>query len=90
MIDLIAEIGSVHDGSFGNAIKLIELAKDVGASAVKFQLHIAEEETTRNAPSPSFFDGEDRFSYFKRTSFSSDQWGKLRAILVPNWLQNLS
>ena len=34
---LIAEIGSVHDGSFGNAKKLIELAANSGADAVKFQ-----------------------------------------------------
>ena len=50
LIDLIAEIGSVHDGSFGNAIKLIELSKDVGATAVKVQMHIAEEESIKNAP----------------------------------------
>ena len=50
MIELIAEIGSVHDGSFGNAVKLIELAKEVGANAVKIQMHIAEEESLRNAP----------------------------------------
>ena len=28
---IIAEIGSVHDGSFGNAKKLIEVAKNCGA-----------------------------------------------------------
>ena len=78
MIELIAEIGSVHDGSFGNALKLIELAKEVGASAVKFQMHIAEEESLRNAPKPYYFDGEDRYSYFERTSFSSLEWAKLR------------
>ena len=33
---LIAEIGSVHDGSFGNANKLIELTSKC-ANAVKFQ-----------------------------------------------------
>lgn len=79
MIDLIAEIGSVHDGSFGNAIKLIELSKDVGATAVKFQMHIAEEESIKNAPKPYYFDGEDRFEYFHRTSFSYHQWEKLRS-----------
>ena len=78
MIELIAEIGSVHDGSLGNAIKLIELAKEVGANAVKFQMHIAEEESLRNAPAPYYFDGEDRYSYFERTSFSNLEWAKLR------------
>ena len=41
---IIAEIGSVHDGSFGNAKKLIEIAKDSGADFVKFQMHIANAE----------------------------------------------
>ena len=34
---IIAEIGSVHDGSFGNAKKLIEVAKNCGADFVKFR-----------------------------------------------------
>ena len=46
-IKLIAEIGSVHNGSYKKAIKLIELAKSVGADIVKFQMHIAEEETLK-------------------------------------------
>ena len=74
---IIAEIGSVHDGSFGNACKLIELASSIGADAVKFQTHIAEAETTANAPSPTYFTDEDRFAYFTRTSFSVHEWHKL-------------
>ncbi len=76
---IIAEIGSVHDGSFGNAMKLIGLAKECGADAVKFQTHIAEAETIRNAPQPPYFTGEPRFEYFKRTGFSLPQWKALRA-----------
>ncbi len=71
---LIAEVGSVHDGSFGNAIRLVELAKDCGADAIKFQTHLASEETLKDAPSPSFFDSENRYEYFERTSFSREQW----------------
>ncbi len=76
---IIAEIGSVHDGSFGNAMKLIELAKECGADAVKFQTHIAEAETIKNAPQPPYFTGEPRFEYFKRTGFSLPQWKALKA-----------
>ena len=75
---IIAEIGSVHDGSFGNALKLIELACSVGADVVKFQTHIADAETTRYAPSPSYFKSESRFDYFERTAFSMDQWRDLK------------
>jgi N,N'-diacetyllegionaminate synthase len=76
---VIAEIGSVHDGSFGNACKLVELAKSVGADAVKFQTHLAEAESLPNAPSPAYFSSESRMDYFRRTGFSAEQWGKLRA-----------
>ena len=34
---LIAEIGSVHDGSFGNACKLIEAAGFEGIAMVEFK-----------------------------------------------------
>lgn len=75
---IIAEIGSVHDGSFGNALKLIELASSVGANVVKFQTHISNAETTRYAPSPKYFNTETRYDYFNRTAFTLDQWKKLK------------
>lgn len=75
---LIAEIGSVHDGSFGNAKKLIELAAQCGADAVKFQTHVAEAETLVDAPSPAYFKDESRQAYFQRTSFDQTQWRELK------------
>jgi N-acetylneuraminate synthase len=78
-ITIIAEIGSVHDGSIGNALKLIEAAAACGADAVKFQTHIPEAETLSDAPSPSYFSAEPRFDYFRRTGFTLDQWKHLRA-----------
>ena len=78
MTEIVAEIGSVHDGSFGNAIALVDLASELGADAVKFQTHIAAAETIRNAPNPPYFSGEPRFEYFERTAFSLDQWKQLR------------
>lgn len=77
MARLIAEIGSAHDGSFGNACRLIEAAAASGADVVKLQTHIAEAETLADAPSPSYFTGESRFEYFQRTSFSEAQWRQL-------------
>lgn len=71
---IIAEIGSVHDGSFGNACKLIEVAAACGADAVKFQTHIANAETLADAPSPGYFSVESRIDYFRRTAFSIEQW----------------
>ncbi len=77
---IIGEVGSVHDGSFGNACKMIELAAKCGADVVKFQTHVAEAETLENAPAPSYFKAEPRFAYFKRTAFSRDQWVELATL----------
>jgi N,N'-diacetyllegionaminate synthase len=74
---IIAEIGSVHDGSFGNALRLIDAAAEAGADAVKFQTHIAEAESLADAPTPGYFSDEPRLAYFKRTGFSPEQWKKL-------------
>ena len=75
---IIAEAGSVHDGSFGNACALIDMAAEAGADVVKFQTHIAAAETLRDAPMPSYFKGEPRYEYFDRTGFTFEQWTKLR------------
>jgi len=75
---IIAEVGSVHDGSFGNAQKLIEAAANCGVDAVKFQTHIPEAETLPDAPMPPYFKGEPRFEYFQRTGFTLEQWGALK------------
>ncbi len=83
---IIAEAGSVHDGSFGNACKLIELAAACGANVIKFQTHVAEAETLQDAPAPSYFKAEPRFAYFKRTAFSREQWKELARIARANGL----
>jgi N,N'-diacetyllegionaminate synthase len=74
---IIAEVGSVHDGSFGNAQRLIDVAVACGADAVKFQTHLPAAETLKDAPMPSYFKGEPRFEYFARTGFTLEQWKKL-------------
>lgn len=90
MVKIIAEIGSVHDGSFGNAGKLIESVAKTGADAVKFQTHIAEAETLASAPSPHYFKDESRMAYFRRTSFTIEQWRSLKQRAEDNGLLFLS
>jgi N,N'-diacetyllegionaminate synthase len=87
---IIAEIGSVHDGSFGNACKLIEAAANAGANCVKFQTHIAEAETLANAPAPSYFKTEPRLEYFRRTGFTLDQWRELKKVCEENNVEFIS
>lgn len=87
---VIAEIGSVHDGSVGNALRLIDVVAECGADAVKFQTHIGEAETLPTAPAPSFFSTEPRLAYFKRTSFRVDQWEMLARVSAERGLTFLS
>jgi N-acetylneuraminate synthase len=87
---IIAEVGSVHDGSFGNATRLIETAAACGVDAVKFQTHIPEAETLPDAPMPPYFKGEPRFEYFQRTGFTLEQWVVLKACCDQNGVIFLS
>ena len=87
---IIAEVGSTHDGSFGNAKCAIEVVAECGADAVKFQTHIAEAETLPNAPMPSYFKGEPRLEYFRRTGFTFEQWTELKAYSEEKGLMFLS
>lgn len=76
---IIAEIGSVHNGNLKFAKNLIKQAAKSGADIVKFQMHLAEFETLKNAPNPKYFTAEDRYSYFKRTAFNFNQWKTIKS-----------
>lgn len=76
---IIAEVGLAHDGSLGTAHAFIDLIADCGASAVKFQTHIAEAESTPDEPFRVKFSRQDasRYDYWNRTSFTELQWREL-------------
>lgn len=78
-IYIVAEAGMNHDGSIGTAGRLVDVAAECGADAVKFQLHDAAAETIVDAPTPPYFGAEPRYSYFERTAFTDDEWRSLRA-----------
>src|SRR6476659_3061909 len=78
-VNVIAEAGMNHDGSLGNAIRMAEVAAECGADAIKFQLHDAQAESTRDAPSPPYFQHESRWEYFRRTAFTDEQWARLKS-----------
>ena len=74
----ITEVGLNHDGSLGDAFKLIENAYKSGAHAIKFQLHIDNEERTIEDPTPPYFKLENRTEYYERTGFTLIEWKKLK------------
>ncbi len=57
---IIAEAGSNHNGSLGQAKKLIDVAAEAGADAVKFQTYYADTLYSRHTP---VFPGEDKPPY---------------------------
>jgi len=77
---MIAEIGQAHDGSLGILHSYIDAIASTGVNAIKFQTHIAEAESSPAEPFRINFSYEDatRFDYWKRMSFSIDQWVEIK------------
>lgn len=78
---IIAEIGQAHDGSLGILHSYIDAIAKTGVDAIKFQTHIAEAESSLAEPFRVNFSYEDqtRFDYWKRMSFTKDQWVEIKA-----------
>ncbi len=73
---IIAEVGLSHEGSLGIAKSMIDKIAKCKVNAVKFQLHIAEEESSKSEKFRSKFSNQDktRYDYWKRTSFKLNEW----------------
>jgi N,N'-diacetyllegionaminate synthase len=73
---IVAEIGQAHDGSLGTAHSYVDAVADAGADAIKFQTHMASEESTLDEPFRVKFSFQDdtRYDYWKRMEFTEDQW----------------
>ncbi len=78
---IIAEIGVNHENSIDKAYRLIELAKEGGANAVKFQSYKASTLASKN--SPAYWDiskepTKNQYSLFKKyDSFNQEDYQKL-------------
>jgi N-acetylneuraminate synthase len=73
---IIAEIGQAHDGSLGIAHSFIDSLKGTGISSVKFQVHIADAESSKKEKFRKKFSYKDktRFDYWKRIEFNKNEW----------------
>lgn len=77
---IVAEIAQAHDGSLGILHSLIDASAAAGVDAVKFQMHIAEAESSLAEPFRTKFSYVDatRYDYWKRMSFTPEQWEGIR------------
>ncbi len=73
---IIAEVSQSHEGSLGIAHSFIDAASESGADAIKFQVHIADSESTLDEKFRINFSFEDksRYDYWKRMEFTEEQW----------------
>ena len=79
-VELIAEIGQAHEGSLGLAHSYIDALAGTGVNTVKFQVHIAEAESSQYEPFRVKFSYEDdtRYDYWRRMEFTAEQWAGLK------------
>jgi N-acetylneuraminate synthase len=77
---IIAEIAQAHEGSFKKALSYIEALAKTGVDAVKFQVHIAEAESSIHEPFRVKMASQDntRFDYWKRMEFTLQEWKGLK------------
>lgn len=77
---LIAEVAQAHEGSLGILHSYIDAVSKTGVQAIKFQMHIAEAESSVYESFRVKFSKEDntRFDYWKRMEFSLEQWKEIK------------
>jgi N,N'-diacetyllegionaminate synthase len=78
---IVAEIAQAHDGSLGILHSMVDAAVAAGVDAVKFQMHIAESESSVHDEFRVRFSPVDRsrFDYWQRMELSCEQWADLKA-----------
>lgn len=79
---IIAEAGVNHNGSFENAKRLIDIAVESGADAVKFQTFKAENLVTKKAVKAKYQNknlknDDSQFEMIKKLELSFEEFGKL-------------
>jgi N,N'-diacetyllegionaminate synthase len=77
---IVAEIGQAHDGSLGILHSMVEASAACGVDAVKFQVHIADAESSHLEPFRVKFSPVDatRFDYWKRMELPEEEWRRLK------------
>ncbi len=78
---VVAEVAQAHDGSLGILHSFIQACAGAGVDAVKFQVHIAEAESSAYEPFRTKFSNVDatRSDYWRRMELSEEQWAGVKA-----------
>lgn len=77
---VIAEIAQAHDGSLGILQSLVDAVAATGVDAIKFQVHIADAESSALEPFRVPFSPVDstRYDYWKRMELPLAEWRRLK------------
>ena len=78
---IIAEVGQSHSGSLKQAIRYIRSIAETGVDAIKFQTHIASDESTLDEPFRVSFSKKykSRYDYWKAMEFTEKEWKKMKS-----------
>lgn len=79
-IYMIGEIGQAHEGSIGLAHAYVDALAHAGANAAKFQVHIADAESSiyEDFRVKIPYQNGSRFEYWKGMEFSAQEWSGLK------------
>lgn len=80
-LQLIAEIGQAHDGSLGILHSYIDAVAGTGFPIIKFQMHLAEAESSlqESFRIPFSYEDASRMDYWRRMEFSFSQWQEIKS-----------
>ena len=79
-VEIVAEVANSHQGDLKIAEKIVRTFYAEGAKSIKFQIYFAEDFLTKD---------HDRFSHFKKQSFSESQWKKLIKLTKKTGYENI-
>jgi len=77
---VVADVAQAHDGSVGILHSFVDAAAGTGINAIKFQIHIANAESSSQEPFRVKFSYVDatRFDYWKRMELTPEQWSEVK------------
>ena len=76
---IIAEAAISHQGDFNTAKRMTYIAHAMGCDAIKFQMHVLDNEMLREAPQSDNFD-EPLWETLEKTNLSLEQHKELKAL----------